>query len=324
MRSFFRCIAVVALGLALVSGCAEQSGTGGTGGSGGEGDTGGAGGTNSASSGCVGGTLDTTVTEVDLDFDGVSRRYELHVPPAYDGSTPLPLALNFHGLTSNPTQQREFSQMDVTADSRGFVVAYPEGLDVSWNAGACCGRSAENGVDDVGFARAVINDIAERGCIDRSRVYATGMSNGGFLSHRLACEASDLIAAIGPVAGVLGIDSSACTPDRPVPVVHFHGTTDTLVPYDGRVNGFESVADTIAGWVERNGCTEAPEVVLRTGSVTCETTGGCDGDASVTLCTIAGGGHCWPGNLSCPFGESTDDIGANEVMLDLFETVRLP
>jgi polyhydroxybutyrate depolymerase len=328
MRSLFRGITALSLGLGLVSGCADESGTGGDGGTAGSGGSGGADGTPTASSGCVDGTLDATVTEVDLMFDGVPRRYELHVPPAYDGSTPLPLVLNFHGFTSNAAQQRVFSEMDLTADSRGFVVAYPDGLDASWNAGVCCGTSAENGVDDVGFARAVIDDIAERGCIDPSRVYATGMSNGGFLSHRLACEASDVIAAIGPVAGVLGIDSSACTPSRPVPVVHFHGTADAVVQYDGGcdvcVSDSESVVDTIAGWVARNGCTEASEVVLRTGSVTCETTAGCDGDASVTLCTITGGGHCWPGNLFCPFGESTDDISANEVMLDLFETVRLP
>lgn len=282
----------------------------------------------SPSPGCVDGTLDTTMTEVDLEVDGVLRRYELHVPPAYDGRTPLPLVLNFHGFTSNAAQQRAFSDMDRTADSRGFVVAYPDGLDASWNAGACCGISAENSIDDVGFVRAVIEDISDRGCIDPSRVYATGMSNGGFLSHRLACEASDLIAAIGPVAGVLGIDSGACTPDRPVPVIHFHGTADALVRYDGGcdvcVYDSESVADTVAGWVARNGCTGEPEVVLREGSVTCETTGGCDGDASVTLCTVSDGGHCWPGQSLCPFGESTDDISANEVMLDLFETVRLP
>ena len=319
MRYLFGVLCVLAL---AVMGCSETSGAGGVGGDGG------AGGTASASPGCFDGTLDTTVTEVDLEFDRVPRRYELHVPPAYDGRTPLPLVLNFHGFGSNGTQQRVFSQMDMTADSRGFVVAYPDGLDASWNAGVCCGTSAESGVDDVGFVRAVINDIADRGCIDRSRVYATGMSNGGFLSHKLACEASDVIAAIGPVAGVLGIDSSACTPSRPVPVVHFHGTADTVVQYDGGcdvcMSDSESVVDTIAGWVARNGCTEAPEVVPRTGSVTCETTGGCDGDASVTLCSIADAGHCWPGTLFCPFGDSTEDISANEVMLDLFESVRLP
>jgi polyhydroxybutyrate depolymerase len=327
MRYLFGFMCVLALGVMPLVGCSETSGEGGSGGTAGSGGAGGTGGV-AANTGCEDGTLDTTVTEVELEVGGVTRRYELHVPPAYDGRTPLPLVLNFHGFTSNATRQREFSQMDMTADSRGFVVAYPDGLDVSWNAGVCCWMSAVNGVDDVGFVRAVINDIAERGCIDRSRVYATGMSNGGFLSHRLACEASDVIAAIGPVAGVLGIDSSACTPSRPVPVIHFHGTADYLVRYDGGcdvcVSDSESVADTIAGWVERNGCTGAPEVVLRNGSATCETTRGCDGDASVTLCSIADAGHCWPGQLSCSSGESTDDISANELMLDLFESVRLP
>lgn len=303
--------------LALVFGCTESAG---------ERGSGGAGGVGTASPGCVDGTLDATVTEVDLEVDGVPRRYELHVPPAYDGTTPLRLVLNFHGFTSNAAGQREFSQMDGTADSRGFVVAYPEGLDASWNAGACCGISAMNEVDDVGFVRAVIEDIAERGCIDESQVYATGMSNGGFLSQRLACEASDVIAAIGSVAGVLGIDS--CTPNRPVPVIHFHGTADNVVRYDGGcpvcVTDSQSVAETVAGWVARNNCTGEPEVVLSNGSATCETTGGCDGGASVTLCTIAEAGHCWPGELSCAFGESTEDIRANDLMLDLFETVRLP
>lgn len=309
MRYLFGFMCACALGVVPLVGCSETRG-------------------DAANSGCEDGTLDTTVTEVELEAGGVTRRYKLHVPPAYDGRTPLPLVLNFHGYGSNTLAQRLWTEMDVTADAHGYVVAYPEGLDESWNAGVCCGTSAVNGVDDVGFVRAVINDIAERGCIDRSRVYATGMSNGGFLSHRLACEASDVIAAIGPVAGVLGIDSSACTPSRPVPVVHFHGTADTIVEYDGGcglcVSDSESVADTIAGWVERNGCTGAPEVVLRNGSATCETTRGCDGDASVTLCSIADAGHCWPGQLSCELGESTDDISANEVMFDLFDSVRLP
>jgi polyhydroxybutyrate depolymerase len=311
MRYLVGFLCVCALGVMPVVGCSETTG-----------DT--------ASLGCEDGTLDTTVTEVDLEVDGVTRRYELHVPPAYDGRTPLPLVLTFHGFGGRPAQIRMFTQMDATADARGFVVVYPEGLDESWNAGVCCGLSAENEVDDVGFVRAVIEDISERGCIDRSRVYATGMSNGGFFSHRLACEASDVIAAIGPVAGVLGVDSSACMPERPVPVIHFHGTSDSIVLYEGGcpsacLSDSESVADTIAGWVERDGCTEAPEVVLRNGSATCETTQGCDGDASVTLCSIGGdAGHCWPGQLLCLYGESTDDISANELMLDLFESVRLP
>ncbi|MBW2405591.1 MAG: hypothetical protein JRF42_17830, partial [Deltaproteobacteria bacterium] len=228
------------------------------------------------------------------------RSYEIHLPPAYDGSTPLPLVLNFHGFTSSGLGQQRSSNMDVTADRAGFAVAYPNGLDSSWNAGICCGRSATFDVDDVGFARAVIEDIGARGCIDEARIYATGMSNGGFFSHRLACEAADVIAAVAPVSGVLGIDDAECTPARPIPLIQLHGTGDMLVPYEGGgLAGSQSVADSIAGWLARNGCTEESSVSYQNGMATCETFDQCDGDASVTLCTIEGAGHCWPGQ-PCP------------------------
>src|SRR5690606_38723723 len=102
------------------------------------------------------GTLDEGVTHVELVHDGIARSYELHLPPAYDGVTALPVVLNFHGFTSSGTRQQEQSAMDATADREAFIVAYPNGLDSSWNAGVCCGNAAEGGVDDVGFTRAVI------------------------------------------------------------------------------------------------------------------------------------------------------------------------
>lgn len=282
-----------------------------------------------ASLGCQSGTLDTNTTHVELEHDGVTRSYELHVPPGYDGESPLPLVLNFHGFTSNGPDQQSFSNMNVTADSEGFVVAYPNGLDDSWNAGICCGRSATGNVDDVGFARAIVEDIRGRGCIDEARVYATGMSNGGFLSHRLACEAADVFAAVAPVAAVLGIDEAACTPSRPIPVIHLHGTGDMLVPYEGGgLAGSQSVEDSIDGWRDRNGCTGERDVSYQNGDATCVSYERCDADTSVTLCTIEGAGHCWPGQ-PCrtglgDLGESTTDIDANEAMWGLFSTVKLP
>ena len=218
--------------------------------------------------------------------------------------------------------------MDVTADAEGFLVVYPNGLDQSWNAGLCCGRSATLGVDDVGFTRAVIEDLSARGCIDPSRVYATGMSNGGFFSHRLACEAADVIAAVAPVAGVLALDPATCTPSRPISILHLHGTGDPLVRYDGGgLADSPSVESSIAGWLDRNGCTGEPTVTFQNGSATCETTDDCDGEASVTLCTIEGAGHCWPGQpcrVLGDLGESTTDIDANEAIWRMFSSVRLP
>ena len=281
------------------------------------------------SAGCDSGSVDQSVEHVDLQFGGEARSYELHVPPSYDGGDPVPLLLNFHGFTSNGPQQAAFSDMNATADERGAIVAYPNGLNSSWNAGACCGISLDEDVDDVGFARAVVEDLADSACIDLSRVYATGMSNGGFMSHRLACEASDIIAAIAPVAGVLGLDPAECNPGRAVPIIHLHGTADPLVGYDGGgLAPFIGAPDSHSGWVARNGCTGASSVTFQNGVATCETVDECDGGASVTLCTLDGIGHCWPGQEFCPdigvdLGDSTTDISANEVMWDLFDTVRL-
>ena len=283
-----------------------------------------------ASLGCTDGSLDANIEHIDLEFGGAVRSYEVHVSPDYDGSVPLPLVLNFHGFTSNGSEQQGYTMMNDTADTHGFIVAYPNGLSNSWNAGVCCGVSAENGVDDVGFTRAIIDDLGARGCVDLSRVYATGMSNGGFMSHRLACEASDVIAAIAPVSAVLGLEPSSCKPGRAVPLIHFHGTDDFLVPYDGGgLADSVSVPESIDFWIDRNGCSGEPAVTFSEGMVTCESIDQCAERSSVTLCTIQDGGHCWPGEPcgrieGIDLGLATMDINANEAMWALFSSVSLP
>ena len=257
-----------------------------------------------------------------LDFDGVERTFDLLVPASYDGTAPTTLVLNFHGyLIGSPAQQSEWSQMDGFAEDAGVIVAYPAGINASWNAGACCGDAMSGEVDDVGFVRALVEHISGMLCVDPDRVFATGMSNGGFLSHRLACEAGDLVAAIAPVAGVLGVPAENCT-GRAVPVMHFHGTADFIVGYNGGL--FQSVADTMAFWVEHNGCEPEPEITFEMGDTTCETWSGCTDGADVTLCTIQNGGHCWPGNTACPASYSTDQIHASEAALQFFADHPMP
>ena len=306
------CSCLVAAAAALVVGCSSSSG-----------ETAGS----TASLGCEEGTLDPSEIHVELEHDGLSRSYEIHVPPAYDGSTPIPLVLNFHGLTSTGLAQQENTRMDATADREGFIVVYPNGIGSSWNVGGgCCGPAEEQDVDDVGFARAILEDIGARGCIDTSRVYSTGMSNGGFFTFRMACEAADVIAAAAPVAAVHEA-GSACSPSRAVPMMMFNGTEDPLVNYDGGgVAEAPSAPESIAGWAERNGCTGEASVSYQNGDTTCETVDGCADGSSATLCTIEGGGHCWPGQ-PCRLqglGEPTTDIDANEAMWALFSTVKLP
>jgi polyhydroxybutyrate depolymerase len=162
-------------------------------------------------------------------------------------------------------------------------------------------------------------------CVDQKRIYATGMSNGGFMSHRLGCERANRFAAIAPVAGVLGIPPGSCTPSRPMPIIHFHGTADTLEPYDGGgTSGFPSVAQTISGWSTRNGCSAAPTQTFSNGAAHCESTLDCTSGVEVVLCTIDGMGHCWPGQSFCPFGNASTEISANQAMWEFFQRFALP
>src|SRR5262249_2956371 len=153
---------------------------------------------------------------------GAMRSVNVHVPASYDPSQPMALVLNFHGYSSNAQQEDLLSQMSAKADAAGFIAIHPEGTQNSWNAGACCGVAAQTGVDDVAFTKAILDEAASKLCVDAKRVFVTGMSNGGFMSNRLGCELADRVAAIAPVAGVVGI--TTCTPSRPMPVIHFHGT----------------------------------------------------------------------------------------------------
>jgi polyhydroxybutyrate depolymerase len=266
----------------------------------------------------VPGDLGAGQHDVSLSFGGVDRKYIAYVPASYDPSTPTPLVLSMHGYMSADWQQILFSDGNTQADANGYVVIYPNGLGSSWNAGSCCGSSASSGVDDVGFLRHVVEHAAQRLCIDRARVYATGMSNGGYMSHRLACEASDVFAAVAPVAGAMGIDD--CSPPRPVPVIAFHGIQDPLVSYgDG--------SDAIQDWLFLDGCTVASTRTDHGGSY-CDTYAECDDGVEVALCTLDPMGHCWPGGSSIlclpGIGPYNDDIEANQLMWDFMSRYTLP
>jgi polyhydroxybutyrate depolymerase len=252
-----------------------------------------------------------------ISAGGMTRTYHVHVPPHLEASVVAPLLLNLHPLVLNGAGQALFSNMNPAADERGFIVAYPDGVSGSWNGGSCCGAAAQQMLDDVGFMRAMIADIEAHGCIDHRRVYATGMSNGGYLSQRLGCEAADVIAAIAPASGVIGVPLAGCQPSRPMPVLEFHGTADSLVAYS-------SVAPTIATWVARDACTDEAREIYRTGAVHCDVHDHCAQGAKVILCTADGGGHCWPGSASCPVGTPIKDIDGNHYILDFLSEFTLP
>jgi polyhydroxybutyrate depolymerase len=222
---------------------------------------------------------DRTVT---IQHGGVDRSYLVHVPASYDGSHPVPLVLDFHGLTSNASQQAAISGWGAKADQQGFIVVYPNGLDASWNAGSlCCGTSLANNVDDEGFVRDVVAHMRGDACIDAKRVYATGLSNGGAMSHYLACRAADVFAASAPVS--MGNGTMPCEPSRPISVIMFRGTSDPLVPYAGGL--FPSAQADFTQWSTLDACSGTPE----TTHGLCERAATCNAGVEVTLCSIASG-----------------------------------
>lgn len=257
----------------------------------------------------------------ELQHDGRSRELRVHIPPSYDPNTPTPVVLNYHGRSMSASQQEAFSAMSEVADQNGFIIVYPEGtgnVEQTWNAGFCCGSAQAQNVDDVGFTAAILDELEANLCIDTNRVYTVGMSNGGFMSHRLGCELADRITAIGAVAGTLAVTN--CSPSRPVPVLHFHGTADNVVPYGGIV-GPDSAPSTTARWVQLNGCSESSEVYFAQDDVTCERWTGCNAGAEVRLCTIDGGGHTWPGGNDFTFGvlgNMTNAISASQHFWEFF------
>lgn len=279
--------------------------------------------------------------ERSVDSGGRARSYLVHVPAKLPEEAPVVLA--FHGGGSNAEVMRRYSGLDATADAEGFVAVYPSGSGrlegaLTWNGGSCCGHARRREVDDVAFVAALLDDLGAVMRIDRRRVFATGISNGGILAYRLACELSDRIAAIAPVAASLEVTS--CRPGRAVPVIHVHGTEDEFIDYGGgagprSITGtlFASPVASVRRLAEIDGCEGEP---LRSAlpdrdpedgtRVIRESYGGCREGAAVELYTIEGGGHTWPGHGSRAafLGRNSRDVDVNDLMWAFFEAHPMP
>ncbi len=225
-----------------------------------------------------------------IEHDGRSRFYNVYVPPGHDRTEPLPLVVDLHGYTSTKEEQQRISGWQQKADREGFFVAFPDGVQFSWNAKVCCGDAVISGVNDVGFIVDMVAAIELEGGLDGSRIYATGLSNGGAMTHRLACEAADTFAAVAPIAfPVPYIDfNSECTPLRSIPVLLFMGLTDAIIPY---ANGpFGDAVESFNAWRAKQACgVEPPEERLSVGGSFCELDRTCAANTSqVGLCSVRG------------------------------------
>ena len=253
--------------------------------------------------------------------NGIQRDYILYIPAIYDGSTDVPLVLNFHGYGSNANEQMFYGDFRDIADTEGFLLVHPQGTiingDQQWNVGFL---GNGNTTDDVGFTEALIDELANLYTINLDRVYATGMSNGGFMSFLLACQLSEKITAVASVTGSMTPDTyDACNAQQPTPILQIHGTGDSNVLYNGDT-WTRSIEDVISYWVNYNNCETSPTTtaltdINRLDGSTVEHIIYSGGDNGVTTehMKIIGGGHTWPSSAITLPGTNQDINASMEI-----------
>jgi polyhydroxybutyrate depolymerase len=265
-----------------------------------------------------------------IDAGGVSRTYLLHVPVTRRPNAAVPLVLVFHGGGSRAAAMERFTRFDTLADRQGFIVAYPEGIGSHWNDSR--GLSP---ADDVAFVRNLIAELKHSHQVDEKRIYATGISNGGFFSVRLACDLTREIAAVAAVAATMPETlMPACKPAAPISIMFMHGTADPLVKIDGGVisrrNGRSvPLAQAVGFWRRVNHASELPfetELPDRQADgthVRRDVYRGSAADIEVVVYTILGGGHTWPGAIQylpgSLVGRTSANLDATEAIWAFFE-----
>jgi len=282
--------------------------------------------------------------ERSVEVAGVVRTYLLHVPPGAAAGAPLPLVVVLHGAGGNARVVSRETHFSEEADWSGFVAAYPNGSDgatasvwpagqplLTWNAGHCCGWASQRRVGDVAFVRAMVEAIAREVPIDRRRIYAAGMSNGGMMSYRLACEASDLFAAVGVVSGALVTES--CAPSEPVSVIQIHGAADSVVPLGGGPADFVApgyafppAASAIAFWRAADGCGATPRESRLGPGVRLSRYEHCRAGSAVDFYVLDAGKHSWPGSgrVSVILPPVSETVAATPLLWQFFASHPKP
>ena len=261
-----------------------------------------------------------------ISCGGIVRQYHLYIPDIYRGNKAVPLLFNLHGLGSNNLQQQTYGYFNSIADTANFIMCLPNGtfLDTNkrfWNAGF-----ASYAVNDIGFLQALIDTLYKTYNIDPTRIYFTGMSNGGFMSHTMACACADRVAAVASVAGGMAVTQyNSCSPSRPISVMEIHGDADLIVPYSGHLVNEMGVTinivpiDTmVKGWINHNSCSGTPAITnipnINTGDASTATRYDytCQSGSSFVLYKVTGGGHTWPGGFAIPSsGPTNHDFNAS-------------
>ncbi|MBX2901672.1 MAG: hypothetical protein KF775_18630 [Cyclobacteriaceae bacterium] len=266
-----------------------------------------------------------------LVYKGEKRKYIVYTPEAYTKDTLafFPVVFNFHGGGMTMAEQMLYTQMNKTADKHGFIVVYPKGIKEDWNVGF--GMAYKSGTDDIGFIDSLLSNLKYNYRIDSKKVFATGLSRGGFFCHRIAAELSDKFTAIATVGALLP-DSVAHYHQKKseIGVMTVHGTDDQIVNYKGKENAYYSAQATFEYWKKVNGTETAESKKIidkkkRDGTAV-EIIESRIGKKTVSLITIVNGGHNWPGadefNVGLPLGKTSSEIELNEYMWFFFKTQK--
>lgn len=264
-----------------------------------------------------------------IEHNDLTREYLRYIPTAYDGTSPVPLLFNLHGYTSNNGQQDFYGDFKAIADTANFILIHPNGtLDAAgnrfWNAFGLAG-----GVDDVDFISALIDKIDEDYNIDLNRVYSCGMSNGGFMSYKLACELSNRITAVASVTGTMATNvTSNCNPTHPMPIMQIHGTADPTVPYAGNTN-MMAIENVVNYWRDFNNCDIMPNFIAVPNTNTADLCtaehyvyANGDNGTTVEFFKIIDGAHTWPG-APITIGVTNRDINASVEIWRFFSQFSL-
>lgn len=280
---------------------------------------------------------------VQFDYRGDPRSFYIHIPPSARGGKALPAVLVFHGGGGDGAKVADQTGMVGVADRYGFVVIFPNASGGNWNDGR---DTTGGGPDDVGFTLALIDLVAQRWNVDRNRVFATGPSNGGMFTQRLACDASDRFAAFASVVANLPVAyQSRCRPSKPAPMILVNGTKDPLMPWGGgtiksspllgRGKGGDviSAPDTLGFWLNADGCarnvsiSNLPDRADDGTRIVRHAYTQCSGGAQVILYEVQGGGHTWPGSDAFKrtriTGVVSKDMDASEVIAEFFRRYGL-
>lgn len=269
-----------------------------------------------------------------LNVDGKAREYSINIPPGYDGVNALPLVMNFHGRGSNAMQQLLLTGFDTTSDKNDFILVTPNAIGGQWDLPVIPGRATS----DTTYITEVLTALGQRLCVDKTRLYAAGMSLGSAMTLALACAPKQTFAAFGGVGA--SFYRPACDGSAPAPLIYFHGTADPIVPFEGgkvagspkgsitaRVSGADQ---NMADWAKHNGCNPTP-TVNDLGDTARTIWSECKNNANVDYYRINDGGHTWPGanQLVADFtedrlGKTTQTIDATELMWSFFSQYQLP